>query len=542
MLLLVSVFVFAQGNLQDWFMLDKQKDNVPGISANRAYEELLKGRKSVPVIVAVIDGGVDYMHEDLKDVMWKNPGEIEGNGIDDDQNGYVDDIYGWNFIGGANGKNVNEDNLEVARLYKELAYRYKNADPKKLNKKQKKEYKVWEKVRDDVDKNRTNAAEKLENVEKKKKKIFKALDLLQKELDENSLSFDQLSDVDVSKDTMLAKGVELVDRIKAGNPDIKSVKEVKTTYGDYFDRVSEYYSDKIKYHYNPDFNSRKIVGDNYKDSQERYYGNPDVKGPDALHGTHVAGIIAATRNNGIGMDGVADNVKIMAIRVVPNGDERDKDVANGIRYAAENGASIINMSFGKNYSWDKKVVDDAVKYAQKKGVLLIHAAGNNAEDNDEIVHFPTDDYKKKSFFKSLFSKKRAKNWLDIGANSYSDDSTFVATFSNYGEKNVDVFAPGVAIYSTTPENQYRSLQGTSMATPVVAGVAAVLKSYFPGLKAKEIKEIIMSSSVVKDMPVYLPGEDKKVVNFKKLSISGGEVNLYNAIKMAIEKYSKDAAK
>ncbi len=541
-LLLVSIFVSAQGNLQDWFMLDKQNDGVPGISANRAYEELLKGRKSVPVIVAVIDGGVDYMHEDLKDVMWKNPGEIEGNGIDDDKNGYVDDIYGWNFIGGADGKNVNEDNLEVARLYKELSYRYKNADPKKLNKKQKKEYKVWEKVRDDLESNRTKAAEQVDEMKSKKREIFDALDLLQNKLDKDSLSFEQLGDLDVSKDTLLAKSVKVVDRIKAGNPNIKSVKEIKEIYANYFERVSNYYADKIKYHYNPDFDSRTIVGDNYKDSNERYYGNPDVKGPDALHGTHVAGIIAATRNNGIGMDGVADNVKIMAIRVVPNGDERDKDVANGIRYAAENGASIINMSFGKNYSWDKKVVDDAVKYAQKKGVLLIHAAGNNAEDNDEIVHFPIDDYEKKSFFKSLFSKKRAKNWLDIGANSYSDDSTFVATFSNYGKTTVDVFAPGVAIYSTAPENQYKSLQGTSMATPVVAGVAAVLKSYFPGLKAKEIKKIIMESSVVKDMPIYLPGGDEKVVNFKELSISGGEINLYNAIKMAIEKYGKDAAK
>ncbi len=542
MLFSMSIFVSAQDDLKDWFMLDYEKDKVPGISANRAYEELLKGRKSEPVIVAVIDGGVDYMHEDLKDVMWRNPGEIEGNGIDDDKNGYIDDVYGWNFIGGANGKNVNQDNLEVARLYKKLQYKYKTADPKKLSKKNRKEYKLWEKVRDDLEKNRQEAAENADKFSQKQKKVSKALDLVQSKLDEKELTFEQLDSLDVSTDTLLEKGVDMINNITARNPNVASIEEVKKMYGDYFERVIGYYAEKIKFHYNPDFDSRKIVGDNYKDSKERFYGNPDVKGPDALHGTHVAGIIAATRNNGLGMNGVADNVKIMAIRVVPNGDERDKDVANGIRYAADNGASIINMSFGKNYSWDKKIVDKAVKYAQKKGVLLIHAAGNNAEDNDEVLHYPTDDYEKQSFWKSLFSKKKAKNWLDIGANSYSNDSMFVASFSNYGENTVDVFAPGVAIYATAPENNYRSLQGTSMATPVVAGVAAVLKSYFPKLKAKEIKKIIMESSTVKDMPVYMPGGDKKVVNFKKLSISGGEVNLYNAIKMAIEKYNSKAAK
>jgi len=543
LILLVFVFttinIFGQnGGSKDWLLLDYQTDSVPGISSKKAYAELLKGRKSVAVIVAVIDGGVDYMHEDLKDIMWHNPGEIEGNGIDDDKNGYVDDIYGWNFIGGADGRNVNEDNLEVTRILKSFDYKYKDADPKKLNKKQKKEYKLYLKVKKEVEENLVKAATKADSYKSRLAKLIKNVDVVEAELKKNDLAFDQVDSLDVESDTLLAKGVAMINRVK-GLPNIKSIEDVKKLFSKSFQGAIDHFSGQVKYHYNINFDPRGIVGDNYNDSSERYYGNPDVKGPDASHGTHVSGTIAAVRHNGIGMDGIADNVKIMAIRVVPNGDERDKDVANGIRYAADNGASIINMSFGKNYKWDKRAVDKAVRYAEKKGVLLIHAAGNSAEDNDEIMHYPTDKFEKKMWL----CRKGAKSWMDIGANSYKNDSSFVASFSNYGQKDVDLFAPGVAIYSTTPENTYASYQGTSMATPVVAGVAAVIKSYFPGLKAKQIKKILMESSVKKNLNVYVPGTDhEKSVHFSKLSVSGGEVNLYNAIKMAIEQYGNKAAK
>jgi len=543
LVLLVFVFtsftIFGQStSSKDWLLLDYATDSVPGVSANKAYTELLKGRKSVPVIVAVIDGGVDYKHEDLKDVMWHNPGEIEGNGIDDDKNGYIDDIYGWNFIGGADGRNVNEDNLEVARLFKAYDYKYKNADVSKLNKKQKKEYKIYQIVKEDLEKSYKGAAIKLAKYEDRRDAIISKIDYVQKKAKEFGFGFDQLDSLDISQDTLLEQGVKLIGRVKH-LPEANSFDGTKGIFVKSLKRAIDHYSKQLVFHFNPDFDGRSVVGDNYLDSSERYYGNPDVKGPDAGHGTHVAGTIAATRNNGIGMDGIADNVKIMAIRVVPNGDERDKDVANGIRYAADNGASIINMSFGKSYSWDKKVVDKAVRYAEKKGVLLIHAAGNSAEDNDVITHFPTDKYEKKMWF----CRKGVKSWMDIGANSFRNDSFFVASFSNYGQKDVDLFAPGVAIYSTTPENTYASYQGTSMATPVVAGVAAVLKSYFPGLSAKKIKKILMESSVKKNLKVYLPGsEHQKAVDFKTLSVSGGEVNLYNAILMAIQKYPNKAAK
>lgn len=539
-LVLIASSVFGQAQAsKDWLLLDYATDSVPGISVNKAYAELLKGRKSVPVVVAVIDGGVDYAHEDLKDVMWKNPGEIEGNGIDDDNNGYIDDIYGWNFIGGADGRNVNYDNLEVARLHKSLSYKYKTADPSNLNKKQKKEYELYQKVKNEVDENVAKYVKIVDKYASRKDEIVRYLDLVESKIKKENLSFEQVDSIDVSSDTLMAKGINLINRAKAYYPELSSVDAVKELFVKDLQGGIDRYGERINYHYNPNYNSRKIVADNYEDSYEMYYGNADVKGPDAFHGTHVAGTIAAKRNNEIGMDGIADNVQIMAVRVVPNGDERDKDVANGIRYAADNGAHIINMSFGKNYSWDKKVVDKAVRYAEKKGVLLIHAAGNNAENNDEIEHYPTNKYAKKMWF----CKKKAKSWMDIGANSYMNDSLFLAGFSNYGKKEVSVFAPGVAIYSTAPENKYASIGGTSMATPVVAGVAAVLKSYFPGLKAKQIKEIIMESSDKKDLTVYVPGtKNEKSVHFSELSISGGQANLYNAVLMAIQKYSNKAAK
>ena len=537
-ILFVNIFIYAQGQTsRDWYLLDLGSDGIPGISVNKTYAELLTGMKSKPVVVAVIDSGVDYVHEDLKDIMWINDDEKPNNGKDDDGNGYIDDIFGWNFIGGKTGNNVDADNLEVARLYKSLQYKYSKANPDLLNKNQKKEYELFLEVKKEVEENRVKAAEAVDKINTRKEKLMSDLDAVDKKLKQAGLELSEVDSLSTDGDETLATGIDIIKKVMVYDPELKSIDDLKEIVADNFKRGLEGNIEKVKYHYNPDFDSRYIVGDNYDDPYEKYYGNNDVKGPDSFHGTHVSGIIAAKRDNGTGIDGIADNVRIMSIRVVPNGDERDKDVANGIRYAADNGASIINMSFGKNYSWNKEVVDKAVKYAQKKGVLLIHAAGNNAENNDEIVHYPSDKYEKAGFF----AKKSAKNWIEVGASSYTNDSTFVAGFSNYGKKDVDIFAPGVAIYSTIPGNKYANAGGTSMATPVVAGVAAVLKSYFPGLSAGEIKDIILDSSVKKDMIVFRPGDNKEV-NFSELSTTGGEVNLYNAVSLALKKYSNKTVK
>jgi subtilisin family serine protease len=289
--------------------------------------------------------------------------------------------------------------------------------------------------------------------------------------------------------------------------------------------VCDNYKTAMDYGYNPDFDSRSIVGDNYAVLQEKGYGNSDVKGTVPVHGTHVAGIIAANRKNDIGIKGISDNVKIMALRAVPNGDERDKDIANAIRYAVDNGAHIVNMSFGKDYSPQKEYVDQAVKYAEQKNVLLIHAAGNDNDDNDSKPSYPNRFYK---------DGKEAKNWIEVGASSWGADESLTAEFSNYGKKTVDFFAPGVEIYSTTPNNTYKEQNGTSMASPAVTGVAALLMSYFPDLTAVQVKDILRESTRKFDnLNVLKPGSTTEKVNLKELSISGGLVNAYEAVKMAL---------
>ena len=307
------------------------------------------------------------------------------------------------------------------------------------------------------------------------------------------------------------------------------MKLIKEDLNEQIQEGVDYYESKVKYQYNTDLDTRAdIVKDDPNNSYERNYGNNDVKGPDAMHGTHVAGIIAAVRNNNLGMKGVADNVRIMAVRCVPDGDERDKDVANSIIYAVDNGAQVINMSFGKGYSWDKEAVDKAVKYAMKHDVLLVHAAGNDGKDNDGAHdNFPTAKFAKAG----CFQPKKAKNWIEVGALSWKKGEDAVASFSNYGQKNVDLFAPGVDIYSTTPDGKYKNLSGTSMASPVTAGVAAVIRSYFPELTAEQVKECLEKSAVKQDYKVKKPGSEEKVA-FSTLSRTGGVVNVYEAVKLA----------
>jgi subtilisin family serine protease len=289
----------------------------------------------------------------------------------------------------------------------------------------------------------------------------------------------------------------------------------------------KHYRDELAYHYNIAYDPRSIVGDDYNDASQRYYGNADVTGPDALHGTHVAGIVAAVRHNGIGIDGIADDVQIMVLRVVPDGDERDKDVANGIRYAADHGAKVINMSFGKGWPKNKTAVDEAVKYAMSKDVLLIHAAGNDGKDLDDSTNanFPNPYYADGSGV--------AQAWITVGASGPDDDSTLVANFSNYGKKNVDVFAPGVQIYSSIPGSKYTYESGTSMASPVVTGLAALIREYYPKLKAVEVKQIIMQSVVKPSHTVMVGrGAAQKKVSLSDISVSGGVVNAYQALQAA----------
>ncbi|MBI2721429.1 MAG: S8 family peptidase [Bacteroidetes bacterium] len=509
----------------NWFNLDPTIDKVNGVSAERAYKELLKDKKSTTVIVGVLDSGVDYNHEDLKDVMWTNPGEIAGNGIDDDKNGYIDDIHGWNFLGNKDGRNVECENLESTRLVRKLKPKYEGKTEADFStKEEKKELKLYLEAKEDW----TQTKDKFEGSYNQVKFIYEGISALNTKVKEQSKAekvdvavLEAFDATDKTDKQMKMIGLSMMKGGQGSNLD-----EINAGLKEGVDQLKPY----VECGTNLDFDPRSIIGDDYNNPNDRNYGNPDCNGPNSFHGTHVAGIIGATRNNGIGMDGVAADVKIMAVRCVPNGDERDKDVANAIRYAVDNGATILNMSFGKKFSWDKKAVDDAVKYAESKGVLLMHAAGNDHVDIDVEIHYPC---------KKFENGKEASNFIDVGALSWKADEKIVAKFSNYGKKTVDIFSPGVDIYSTTPKNEYKDASGTSMATPVACGVAAVLKSYYPNLTPQQIKTILIKSSLktYKEKKVIKPGTKDELVKFETLGKNGGMVNLYEALKIA-DKYKK----
>lgn len=492
-----------------WHMKSTTKKNM-GIDAEKAYE-MIKDKQGKEVVVAVIDGGTDIEHPDLKGNIWHNPGEIAFNGIDDDNNGYVDDTVGWNFIGGADGGMVDHDNLEMTRLVRYYNKKYETVTASDISgsPSRRAEYEFYQKLKRDVEQNKSMYSSILKPYEKS----MNAINVITDAAGTKNPTMAQLEALKLEDEDAKRMRDVLAKEMKSG----RSFEDLYNEFNDSYKQLAAF----AKYHYNVDYDPRSIVGDNYDDASERFYGNNNVKGPDAGHGTHVAGIVAAVRNNGQGMDGVANNAKIMVIRVVPNGDERDKDVANGIRYAVDNGAKIINMSFGKAYKWNKAAVDSAVEYAVSKGVLLVHAAGNDNKNTDIETNYPND---------SLGNGKFAASWVEVGASAPSRKK-LAADFSNYAKHNVDLFAPGVSIYSTTPENGYEAWPGTSMAAPVVSGVAALVWSYYPNITAVQMKEILMKSAVVVKKKVPAPGEKRKV-KFTELSVSGGVVNAANALKMA----------
>lgn len=520
--LALSIPGFSQTTTQpipdDWWLLDPEQDSLQGVSAERSYKTLLKDQPSRTVVVAVIDSGVDIDHEDLKSVIWKNTDEIPGNGVDDDKNGYIDDVYGWNFIGGKNG-NVDADTYELTREYIRLKAKYGTLEESKVPKKQKAEYESYVKIKDKYEALKAKNEQQYKLYSNIYRSISYSIDTLKALMGVDTLRAEDVRKFETTEPSLLfAKGF-LLNMYK----NIGEDADLEEYLAELKEGV-DYYEVIVRYGYNETFDSRTIVGDDINNVNERNYGNNDVKGPDPTHGTHVSGIIAADRKNDIGIRGIADNVQIMVIRAVPNGDERDKDIANAIFYAVDNGAHIINMSFGKSFSPQKEIVDKAVKYAEQKGVLLIHAAGNDANDADAEPSYPSRFYQ---------DGKEAKNWLEVGASAWGSNSDFVGSFSNYGKKVVSVFAPGVEIYSTVPGSKYKNESGTSMASPATAGVAALVMSYFPELSAAQVKDILMKSSRKFDnLKVQKPGGG--TVEFSQLSASGGLVNAYEAIKLAQE--------
>ncbi|GGK37028.1 MULTISPECIES: S8 family peptidase [Flavobacteriaceae] len=499
-----------QGTVSDeqfkhWAHADLVTDTIPGMSLDKAYQ-FLEGKTGETVIVAVIDSGIDIEHEDLKDELWTNPKEIAGNNIDDDKNGYVDDVYGWNFLGG-NGVAAPEQ-LEITRIVAKLNSRFEGKTAENISEEEKADFEKYQEYLEAykaASKNHFNTMERLAQIEG-------VMNSVKEFIGKETLTIEDLKAIKTDDVAIQGQANGLIGMFSNGFDE--------KAFNDYYENQKE------NKNYDLNFDGRAIVGDNPEDITDVNYGNGFVIGSKDVesHGTHVAGIILASRKNGLGMRGVAHNAKLMSVRAVPDGDERDKDVALAIRYAVDNGAKVVNMSFGKSYSPHRHWVVDAIKYAEKHDVLLVHAAGNSSEDIDVSDNWPNDSFDK--------INEVADNVLTIGAMSVNYNEKLPASFTNYGQKNVDVFAPGVQIYSTVPKNEYAKFSGTSMASPEVAGIATLVRSYYPQLSASQVKHIIMNSGTKLDLEVLVPGKKDEKVNFSTLSISGKVANAYNALVLA----------
>ncbi|MDC1312560.1 S8 family peptidase [Flavobacteriaceae bacterium] len=506
----------TDAELKAWSSKDLQNDTIPGMGVDRTYQEIIKDKVGTTVIVAVIDSGIDIEHEDLKNVMWVNPKEIAGNNIDDDKNGYVDDIHGWNFLG-----DIVKENMEYVRIVRKLKPKYDGKTEASVSAVDSAEFALYQKANQEFSK----------EIEQTTASASRYASMLGRLKPAHAAISEKLGKEDYSKQDL--SGIE--------NPEGEQKEHIAmlTQMLNYSDNIPsfieqiqggvDYFQGRLDSHFDTTTDFRGVVGDNPDDNSNPYYGNNDVDGPDpkkadAKHGTHVAGIIAAQRDNNIGMDGVAQNVQIMAVRAVPDGDEYDKDIANAIRYAVDNGAKVINTSFGKYYSTHPQWVWDALTYASENDVLIVNAAGNEGTDLDTIQVYPNDQVGVGAEISDTF--------LTVGALNYKYGSDLLATFSNYGKVNVDVFSPGVKIWATTPLDTYAFLQGTSMASPNVAGVAAMVRSYYPKLSAKQVKQILMDSGLSVKMEVVLGGDPENKNSFENISTSGKMVNMYNAFIMA----------
>jgi len=516
-IVLSQVLLAQEARPQDWHLHNPKSKGIQGVSVDEAYT-LLTGKKSSTVIVAVIDSGIDIEHEDLVGKIWTNAKEIAGNGADDDGNGYVDDVNGWNFIGSKGGENIVHDTYELTREYARLKqkYEYTAAAPDGYES----EFDYWLDIRQ---KFQNRSAEAM-----KEYTFYRDIRANTLAMDQQVREFYRIPEVTVQVLDSLPTAKTPVQRAQAGLKNLLQLTQMDsmTQVKAYLDEALEHFEVQVKYGYNVDYNPRQVIGDDWNNPYEIGYGNNNVEGEFADHGTHVAGIIAATRGNGLGVDGIADNVLIMPLRVVPNGDERDKDVANAIRYAADNGARIINMSFGKSFEYRKSVVDEAIDYASAKGVLFVQGAGNSSKNSDVVPNFPSP---------IRGDSVHLVNWLAVGASDYLDNEKLAGDFSNYGERTVDLFAPGVQIHSTIPNNEYTPFDGTSMAAPVVSGVAALLWSYYPSFSATQIREILMTSARKYTKEVVLPGGEQ-TVPFASLSITGGIVDAAAAVKLAEKQF------
>jgi len=500
-----------------WYLKDAEKDRIPGTGMERAFQELLKRKKPSRVIVAVIDGGMDIRHRELQDHLWKNDDEIPWNEIDDDHNGYIDDTCGWNFLGGPGGRSIDYETVEVTRLYRQYKTKIdsmRNGYCDSLTE----PCTFYMQIADEYEKKLKEAKETLSLVSFIEEMYSHADSIIRLSLQKENYSLQEVKKLKpVNKEAKTSK--KLILFLEKQGVSLQDIKEMK-----------QQYEEKVKYHYNINYSPRQeIIGDDPAVNSNRFYGNNHLSFR-PYHATAVAGIIVKINTLAKTVNGISDSIVIMPVVAIPDGDEYDKDVANAIRYATDNGARIINMSFGKGYSPYKAMVDSALRYAEEKGVLLIHAAGNDASNIDKKMSYP-------SFLTN--DSHQCNNGITVGASTPFLNRHLIADFSNYGKKNTDLFAPGTYIYAPYPANTYRMMEGTSFSAPVVTGIAAAIFSYYPELSASEVKEIIIGST--RKFPrkrFFVPSPNEKKRKKKKclseLCVSGGIVDGYAALRKAEE--------
>ena len=522
------IFSFSQtalpSKLKGWHLLDPKQDGYLGTGVKEAYE-LLKNRKSKTVTIAVIDSGIDTLHEDLKANLWNNPGEIAGNGKDDDGNGYIDDVHGWNFCGSSNGENMVVNSNEITRVYHKWKNEFENKQEAEIPKEKLFLFRQWKRSQALLSKQYEEYKKAFPDIDNTYQVINASNRLVTAYLNKSGFTKADLP--------LLNNRDSLSWAVSVWRNVFSNINDPAVTNTAVINDVERYRTQLLKYKTKmedtpPDYRAA-VMKDKPEDINDKYYGNNNLQTGSGNHGTHVSGIIGAIRGNNIGVDGIVDNVRIMAIRAMPGGDEYDKDVALAIRYAVDNGAEIINMSLGKPVSPDKQFVDDAVKYAASKNVLIVHGSGNEGENLDVDPFYPNQRF---------LDGTTATNMLTVGASGDRSTGKLIADFSNYSDKLVDIFAPGVYVNSTTTGGGYEAFDGTSMASPVAAGVAGLLKSYFPKLTPQQIIDLMMRSGTTINEDVNKPGTKDEMTQLDKLCKSGKIVNALEAVKLALQLYGK----
>ncbi|MCL9805031.1 S8 family serine peptidase [Flavobacterium amniphilum] len=514
-----------------WHHEDYGSTNIPGISLDKAINSVKHLSPKKQIIVAVIDTQIDALHEDLNTNIWTNKKEIPNNGIDDDKNGFTDDIHGWNFLGNKAGGYTVWANFEYIRILRDYEPIFKNKSKEEISVEDKFKYEQYLKAIENDKKFSKyfnsyikslkydislyqKTKDTLRHFFPKENYTYKQLDSLYRKYKINDKTYKERRD---SNDQDLGA---LLDSY------MTSIDVGLNSYAELTDALKQKDSTLNK-SCSLSFNERKNID---SETSNRGYGNNktqvEIKGIPTFsnHSTEVSSIIAAKRENNLGIKGFSDNIKIMPLTVCASGDEHDHDIALAVKYAVDNGAKVINMSFGKDLSMYPELIKEALQYAEKHNVLVIHAAGNNGMNIDESTFFPNDFYK----------KEVCNNFINVGSINKNHGEKMVSSFSNYGKVNVDLFAPGEDIYTAIPDNQYSFDSGTSLAAPMVSGAAALIWLYYPKLTVQQMKYIILESGTSYDLDVIVPGTKDKKVKFSELSKTGKVLNVYNAMEMAKE--------